>query len=164
MERQRRGRDLGQVDRCQINEAAEAAEFRAVRVRVGSDVDAHCVLEPRWARGHHPDIAGSELICRARDKRMHGGGITGHGSKVLRSRDPTEPELACRLTMPFPETKFPCLEPKNELVIHLGFSLKKGENRWVQERLEARVAAAGSGVSAKEYINRSLAQLLKSGI
>ena len=94
---------------------------------------------------------------------MHGG-IAGHGGKVLQSRDPAEHELACSITMPFPEMNFPVREPKHELAVHLRFMLKTGESRQVQKRFKHRVAAAGISVPAKKNIDRSLAQLFMRSI
>jgi len=80
---------------------------------------------------------------------MHGCGIAGHGGKILQSRDPAEPKLACSITMPFPEANLPVREPKRKFAVHLGLILKKGKRRRVQELLERRVVAACTSVPVR---------------
>ena len=135
-------------------------------MRVGGvqDVGEHHILIPIRRRGHHPDIAGVQLVERAREERMRDVGSTFHIIKLPCRWDPAEPKLARSSTMPFPEKDFPILKPPDKFAIHPGLGLIDGKIRRVQEHLEHRVVAACGSVPAKKHVDRSLAQLFKRGI
>ena len=139
-----------QFDSRRINEPAQAASSRALRVGGVQDVGEHHILIPIRRRGHHPDIAGIQLVERAREERMRDVGSTLHIIKLPCRWDPAEPKLARSSTMPFPEKDFPILKPPDKFAIHPGLGLIDGKIRRVQEHLEHRVVAAVGSVPAKK--------------